>query len=414
MESAKKNKSRRNARQKEMTEVNREEIILREQRDALLREAQQITANPNATKQDLKRADVLLARASNLRSRESMQARAAVALEEVSGQRIEIETEEQRAVRLDREEERATLRKLLFGTMPEGSYELRTYSALSDTASIVAQTFVNRLALTMKASGPLYAGSPLVTNVTTGTGLTAKLPCLDDTSDGFEVSESVAESDGVFSPTNTSITLRKFSSGICLYSMELADDVMTWDSLTQILARSLGIRLGRAQNKAFLATLLTALEANSSASVPSASAGVVGYDDVVALTSGVNGAYRQNGSFLMNSSTALALSKIKTAVTTETTGLPIFPDILSPQPKLLGYDVYISDYADDVATSNHPVLFGDFSTLYCRQTEGFGIRTFKERFVDSGSFAALVRKRCSMVYSIPSTADSAIKMLTIS
>ena len=389
--------------------MNREELVLREQRDALLREAQQLTG-PNATKADLKKADVLMARAKNFSSRESMQARAAIALEEVSGQRIEIETEEQRSDRLSREEERATLRKLLFGTMPEGSYELRTYSALSDTSTLVAQQFVDTLALTQKAAGPLYAGSPLVTNVTTGTGLTAKLPCLDDTaSDGFEVDESVAESDGVFSPTNTSITLRKFSSGICLYSMELADSVEAWEPLTQILARSLGIRLGRAQNKAFLATLLTALGSNSSASVSSGTASVIVEADLIALVSAVNASYRANAAFLMSTDAAKKIAAIQ-----DSQGLPIHKHVLAPNPTLLDYPVYISDYCDSVATGNHPVLFGDWSTMYCRQTEGFGIRTFKERFVDQGSFAVLVRKRASMVYSIPSTADSAIKMLTIS
>ena len=52
-----------------------EQEQIQEQREALLREASVISANPNATKQELKRVDALLAQAGALKTRSQMLAR---------------------------------------------------------------------------------------------------------------------------------------------------------------------------------------------------------------------------------------------------------------------------------------------------------------------------------------------------
>ena len=304
-------------------------------------------------------------------------------------------------------EDRAMLRKIL-----STNGQFRTYTGLESSGSpYVPQGFIKRVAEAQMSAGPLFAGSPLLTDVSSSETGPSKIPTMDDTSaTGYVVTEAASETE--VNPAaigNVTSTLSRFSSGIILYSMELSQDVKTFDSFSQILANALGKRIGRIQNSTFLASLLTTLAANSSASVSSAVAGVVGYDDIATLVGSVNAAYRDSAAaFLMNSATATALSKIKT-----TGGLPVFPEILAPQPKALSYPVYISDYASDIATGSKPVLFGDFSTLYSRATD-MEIKVFTERYVDQGSFALLARLRSDIRYGIQSTSDSAIKYLSIS
>lgn len=307
-------------------------------------------------------------------------------------------------------EERQMVRRMLAN---EGFAETRTYTPMQSANSpYVPQGFVKKLVEAQMSAGPLFAGSPILTDVSGGETGPTKIPVMDDTStQGYVQTEDSTETDiNPAALSNVTSTLTRFSSGMILYSMELAQDVTTFDSFTGILANALGKRLGRIQNSTFLASVMTALGANSSAAVSSVTSGVIGYEDVVGLVSEVNAAYRSSAGagFLMNSSTALALSKI------EGNDLrPIFREILAPQPKLLGYPVHISDYADSIATGNRPVVFGDFSTLCARATD-LEIKVFTERFVDQGSYALLARRRSDIKYAVQSTSDSALKYISVS
>jgi HK97 family phage major capsid protein len=384
--------------------VNREEILLKEQRDSLLREAAQLTANPNATKADLKRADVLMAQASQMRSRDVMAVRAAAALESATGRHIEIETAEQRKAR----EERAMLRHVL---STNGEY--RTYSPLASSGSpYVPEGFEKILVEAQMSAGPLFSGSPLVTNVYVTEGNPSKLPTLDDlSSTGFVVDENTTETDGVFSPKNVTLTLQKFSSGLTQYSMELAQYVEGFEGLTQVLGTAIGRRISRIQNSTFLAALLTTLGSNDSASLTSGTAGIITDGDVEDLVGEVNSAYATSSSaaFLMSRGAQTMLGKLKTS-----SGYPVFKKVLAAKPTLLGFPVYVSAFCDTVATGNKPVLFGDWSTVFIRSIQGFSIRTLTQRFADLGIFAMLASKRAAMAYGIQSTSDSAIKLLQIS
>lgn len=311
-----------------------------------------------------------------------------------------------------RNEERSMMRKIL-----ANSGEYRTYSPLvANNSPYIAQQFVDILAETQKSAGPLFAGSAAVSNVycEAGNSGPAKLPTLpDESATGFEQTEASTESDGVYSPSNISFKLRRWSSGIVLYSMELSDDVTEFDSFQNILAHSLGVRLGRIQNSSFLTSLLTALSSNSSASISSGSAGIIEATDVEDLVGGIDAGYLQNPNakpgFLMSRDAQTKIGKLATSG-----GLRVFPKALAAQPSILDFPVYVSASCDSVATGNKPVIFGDFSTVIIRSIHGVEIRTFSERYVDQGSFALLARKRSDLQYAIPSTSDSALKYLTIS
>src|SRR5713101_3991071 len=57
-----------------------QEILIKSQRDTLLREARALAENPNATKADLKLADVKIAQASSLKTKHERQVRVAHAM----------------------------------------------------------------------------------------------------------------------------------------------------------------------------------------------------------------------------------------------------------------------------------------------------------------------------------------------
>jgi HK97 family phage major capsid protein len=320
-------------------------------------------------------------------------------------------------------EERAMLRRFLTHKPTDPNKRnptYRTYAPMNTTESgtgaggfWIPQGFIKVLAESQMSAGPLYAGSPLLTDVTiTETG-PARLPTLNDTaSTGFEHTENNTESDGTYNGliSNVTTALRSWSSGFVQYSLELSTDVASFDSFTKILARSLGARIGRIQNSSFLSSLMTKLAANSSAGAQSSlTSGVVGYDDVTDLVASVNAAYRSNAAFLMNSDTARLVAQIDTS----DAGYLPFRSVLAAKPTLLDYPVYISDFCDDITTGDKPILFGDFSTIYSRATD-FEIQVFTERFIESGSYALVARRRSDIQYAIQSTADSAIKYLTIS
>jgi HK97 family phage major capsid protein len=356
------------------------------------REMEQLSLRSSLTSQEDRRLTYLTSQAATYRS--------LLAAENGNG--------ETRAKAAGQAEERAALRRIL---RTNGEY--RTYAPMntSTDASVIPQGFIRRIAEAQKASGPLYLGSPILTDVSGGETGPTKLVTLDDTTSvGYVLTENGAETqENPALLKNVTSTLTRFGSGMVNYSMELSVDA--FEQIEKALGNALGQRLGRIQNSTFLASLMTSLEANSSAAVDTETAGVISYSDVVSLVSSVNAAYRQSSSagFLLSSATALALSKIEAA----TSGLPIFRHVLDAKPSIFNFPVYISDYADSIATGNKPIIFGDFSTLCVRGTEML-ITVLTERYIDVGQYAVMAHVRADLQNTIQSTSDAALKYLSIS
>jgi HK97 family phage major capsid protein len=193
-----------------------------------------------------------------------------------------------------------------------------------------------------------------------------------------------------------------------LGSVELIDDLSSWTTFQGLLESSLGKRLSRIQNKTWLTSLIASLTANSSASVASELGGAVDYNDIITLASSVNAEYRYSdkAAFLFNSTTQRAIGTLK-----DSQGHSFFPNVMASRPTLLEYPVYISDFADNIAATKNPILFGDFSYVFTRAMAGFDLQILKEQFITSGYIGTILRKRADMQYAVLSTADSAIKML---
>jgi HK97 family phage major capsid protein len=291
--------------------------------------------------------------------------------------------------------------------------EARTYApmSLSGQPQIVPEDFSDRMAVLQLAAGPMFLGNQLFSNIERKNDQPLKVGVSTDLSAGVTQDENVTATEQELNFNKITLGTNDFSTGIMLLSNELVQDISSWTSVQNLILRTASARLSRRQNQQFIPALVTKLVANSSASIASATAGQVGGDDIASLVASVNGQYRSSDSagFLLNSDTARQIYDIKGS-----DGLRIFKHVLDPKPTLLNYPCFVSDYADNIATGNHPLIFGDWSYMYSRQIPGFELQVMRERFLADGNFIGVIlRQRGDMQYSVPSTSQSALKMLTI-
>jgi HK97 family phage major capsid protein len=112
-------------------------------------------------------------------------------------------------------------------------------------------------------------------------------------------------------------------------------------------------------------------------------------DSLIDLVYSVNSAYRANGVWAMNSATAGAIRKLKTA-----DGRYVWADSLaSGQPAmLLGYPVETWEQMPDVGANNFPVAFGDFRRGYLLM-DRVGLRITRDEVTTPGLTKFYVRRR---------------------
>jgi HK97 family phage major capsid protein len=291
--------------------------------------------------------------------------------------------------------------------------EARTYSPMTTSGQpqIIPQDFSDKMAQLMLAAGPLYFGSPVLTNIERTNLEPLKVPVSTDLNQGYFQTEAGAVTEQELGFDKVSLGKNTVSSGIILLSTELVEDISSWTSVEALIQRTAAARLSRKQNSAFLASLQTALAANSSASVAAAGS-TLAYGDLTNLVAGVNAQYRysESAGFIMNSNTAKAISNLK-----DSQNRPLFKKILAPEPELMDYPVYVSDYAQDIGSGNSPIVFGSLEYIYSRHVPGFELQVLRQRFIADGGYQAVIlRQRGDIQYSVPSASESAIKMLTIS
>lgn len=89
--------------------------------------------------------------------------------------------------------------------------------------------------------------------------------------------------------------------------------------------------------------------------------GVITFDDLKKLKASLRARYRTGAAWVMNDSTALALSKIKNLE-----GDYVWADsVTAGEPDtLFGYPVQIDENAPDIAPGTYPVMFGNFQRGY--------------------------------------------------
>jgi HK97 family phage major capsid protein len=113
-------------------------------------------------------------------------------------------------------------------------------------------------------------------------------------------------------------------------------------------------------------------------------------DPLVDLLYSLNSAYRVNASWVMNSTTAGKLRKLKDA-----NGNYLWaPGLISGQPdSLLGYPVAIWEQLDDVGTNKFPVGFGDFRRGYLLADRSQVRITVDNNITTPGKVKFFIRRR---------------------
>jgi HK97 family phage major capsid protein len=283
--------------------------------------------------------------------------------------------------------------------------QTRTYVPLSTTADgqLIAQGFEAQVKSLMLADGPLFAGSPLLTNFySKNMSPTKTVVCDDLSSTGFILTENTGAGADEAEITFSGVTFGKnfFSTGILLVSSDLVQDISTWTTTEQLIAKTTAARLSRIQNATWLAALKTALALNTSAGIHAGGATVTA-SNVYALIASVGAAYRPSAAFIMSPAQQTAIGQLITAGSSARE----FPDVLSAQPKIRGYDVHIVAAA---ATSD--ILFGDFSFAMSKSM-GIEAKTLTQRFAADGYLGVLVGQRADFQWSVATTSNSPVKYL---
>jgi len=286
--------------------------------------------------------------------------------------------------------------------------EIRTYTPMSTStdAQLIAQGFEAEVKSLMIADGPLFAGSPLLSNFYASNMAPSKFPVCDDlSSTGYVLTENSGPANDEAEINFSGVTFGKntFSSGIILVSTSLADDLAAWTTTEALAKKTAAARLSRIQNATWLAALKTALALNSSAALAGGASNITAAN-VYALVSKVGAAYRTSPSaaFIMSPAQQTAIG----ALVATGSGLREFPEVLEAQPSILDFPVHIV-----AAAASSDILFGDFSFAYSKSI-GFEIQTLKERYVLDGYLGLILRQRADFQWSVATTSNSPVAYLT--
>jgi len=256
---------------------------------------------------------------------------------------------------------------------------------------LVPSGFINRLELAMLKYGPMLQVAEIMR---TESGEDLLWPTANDTSaDGELVGQSAAVSSNE-DPAFGKVTFGAYkgSSKIIKVPVELLEDSAV--NLVQLLADMIGERLGRLQNGLFTTGTGTSQPkgiVTAATAVGTATATTLAADDLVNLYYSVDGAYRENATFMMNDGILKAIRKFK-----DSQGQYLWqPSYQQGQPEmLLGKAVYAnSNMASAVANSAAVVLFGDMRKYKVRQVKQVRMRRLVELYAgdDQEGFVGFLR-----------------------
>ena len=109
--------------------------------------------------------------------------------------------------------------------------------------------------------------------------------------------------------------------------------------------------------------------------VTTATAGTITADELIDLTYSLKEGYKKNAVFVLNSATLAGIRKLK-----DGNGVYMWqPSLQADEPdRLLGYPVYVSQYAPTIAAGAFTIAFGDFQNYWIADRCGRTIRRANE------------------------------------
>lgn len=296
------------------------------------------------------------------------------------------------------------LRAITAGSGPGGGYT-------------VPEGFRPILLETLKAYDRLF-DPDVVTVFETATGNRVHAPVIDDTeSVAVEIGEGSPTSPETEDPTLSEILLPiapTFRTPAVRFSIELLED-SAFNPMT-FLAAAFGVRFARGIGPVLVAALMAKAKLGATAkgdligSPPGDGSSSLGYQDLIALRTSVNPAYRTGPrcGFLMNDNTLAAIDGLLDA-----TGHPI----ITPQydadgnRRLLGFKTFIAPSMDDIAPSAKPAAFGNFGFFILRIVEGTRVQGLWERWAENRLVGFMGYLRANGGLACAEGADSPVKYL---
>jgi len=226
--------------------------------------------------------------------------------------------------------------------------------------------------------------------------------CDDLSSTGFVLTENSGAGADEAEISFSGVTFGKsfFSTGIILVSSSLVEDLESWTTTEQLVAKTTAARLSRIQNATWLAALKTALALNSSSQIHAGGANATAAN-IYSLVSAVGAAYRPSAALIMSPAQQTALGALITAGSNTRE----FPEILNAKPTLLDYPVHIV-----AAAAASDILFGDFSFAMSKSMP-LEAKTLSERFILDGYIGILIGQRADLQWSVATTSNSPVKTL---
>jgi HK97 family phage major capsid protein len=124
----------------------------------------------------------------------------------------------------------------------------------------------------------------------------------------------------------------------------------------------------------------------------------LGTDDVLDLVYALKRPYRKKASFIMNDQTLAALRKLK-----DNNGAYIWqPSYQAGEPdRLLGYSVYTSAYAPELAADKPVMAFGDFSYYNIGDRGTRSMQELRELFAGNGMIGYVAKERVDGLLVLP-------------
>ena len=124
--------------------------------------------------------------------------------------------------------------------------------------------------------------------------------------------------------------------------------------------------------------------------VTAAAAAAVTADELINLIYSLKSPYRRNARFLLNDTTISAIRKLK-----DGNGVYLWqPSLQAGEPdKLMGYELFTSPYAPQMAASAYAIAFGDFRNYWIADRSGRRVQRLNELYSTNGQVGFVATQR---------------------
>jgi HK97 family phage major capsid protein len=277
--------------------------------------------------------------------------------------------------------ERAFETYLRRGERSLGEHEVRALSSITGSLGgyLVPQTWAREL---IQIITQYSAIRQVASVIRTDSGEPILYPIVDDTAvEGALVAENAASPTADVTFDQKRLDVHLFSAKVTEVPLQLLQDSAY--QVDRLLIQLFGERLGRVTERHYVTgTGLNQPQGILEAPVghTASSATTITFDDILSLIHSVDPAYRQNGVFVLNDATLLAIRKLKDA-----TNQPLWQlSYREGEPnRILGYPYVVSPYMPTIAANAKVIAFGDFRSAYViRDVNGIEVVRSDRNLVD--------------------------------